>query len=203
MTTTHPHRAVAALLAALLCLCMVAPVAAATPRERVEAFNEALLGAMRAGEAAGFSGRRALLEPILRDTFDLPFIARLALGGHARELDAAALQDFVDRFSEMVVATYASRFDGYSGQRIDVTEVRELRAERQLVRTELVDPDGDRVNLDYVLHQRDGAWRVVNVVANGVSDLSVRRAEYGAIISREGYAVLLSRLDDQIALLSR
>jgi ABC-type transporter MlaC component len=40
--------------------------------------------------------------------------------------------------------------------------------------------------------------RVFNVVANGISDLSLRRAEYGSIIKEEGYDVLLEQIQNKI-----
>ena len=42
-----------------------------------------------------------------------------------------------------------------------------------------------------------------NVVADGVSDLSVRRADYNSIVKSEGYAALLERMRDNIAELSK
>lgn len=202
MLTPFRHT-VTRLLAAVLLGLLGCAAAASTPQARVERLNAALLESMRAGETAGYPGRRAILEPVLREVFDLALIGRLVLGRHGRELEAGQRDAFLARFADMVIATYASRFDGYSGERIDVVEQRELRGGRQLVRTQLTESDGDTVNLDYVLQTDAGRWRVVNVVADGVSDLSVRRAEYAAIIQREGFDELMRRLAAQIDLLER
>ncbi|MCZ6708912.1 MAG: ABC transporter substrate-binding protein, partial [Gammaproteobacteria bacterium] len=64
-----------------------------------------------------------------------------------------------------------------------------------VVKTELEKSDGERVNLDYYF--RGG--KVFNVVADGVSDLSLRRADYNSIIKTEGYDRLLSHIRQNIA----
>ena len=78
-----------------------------------------------------------------------------------------------------------------------------MNRERKLVRTELVRPADEAIHLDYVLHQVQGRWRIINVVAEGVSDLSLKRADYGSVIKREGFDTLMQKLDGQIADLER
>ena len=48
--------------------------------------------------------------------------------------------------------------------------------------------------------QKDGGhWRIVNVVADGVSDLSLRRAEYTETMQKKGFTALIAHLKAQIA----
>jgi phospholipid transport system substrate-binding protein len=63
-----------------------------------------------------------------------------------------------------------------------------------VVRTRLLRPPDAPVTLDYFL--RDG--RIFDVVADGVSDLSLRRADYASIIQSRGYPALLEDLDASI-----
>jgi phospholipid transport system substrate-binding protein len=105
----------------------------------------------------------------------------------------------VDTFTELTLATYASRFDGYSGERFQQMEITPMSRGRMLVRTEMVRPGKDTVQLDYVLQEENGKWLIVNVVANGVSDLSLKRADYGSILKSQGFDSLIARLRTQIA----
>ena len=48
---------------------------------------------------------------------------------------------------------------------------------------------------------RQGAnhhWKIINILADGVSDLALKRAEYSAIIQRDGFSALLSLLEQKI-----
>ncbi len=67
-----------------------------------------------------------------------------------------------------------------------------------IVRTELVKEDGERIPLNYMLRKSNGEWRIVNVVAQGVSDLSLKRAEYTAVIDSEGFDSLVTRLRGKV-----
>ena len=64
-----------------------------------------------------------------------------------------------------------------------------------MVKTLLNRASGEPVNLDYYFR---GA-RVFNVVADGVSDLSLRRADYAGIIREEGIEGLVIHIEASIA----
>ena len=53
------------------------------------------------------------------------------------------------------------------------------------------------MRLDYLLQEETGRWRIVNVVSNGVSDLSLKRADYGSIMKKQGFDTLVSKLEAQ------
>ena len=53
--------------------------------------------------------------------------------------------------------------------------------------------------LDYLLHETPDGLRVVNVIAEGVSDLSLKRAQFAAVIRDHGIEELLRRLEEQVA----
>lgn len=160
----------------------------------VKVLNAGLLSAMNQGGASTFASRKAELTPVLSHAFDLPVIARLVLGKAFVELDAARRAEFTQAFGEMVYATYASRFKQANGVAFIIKETRPLRRSRCVVRALIERPEKDPVRLDYLVQQRDGAWRIINVVAEGVSDLALKRAQYGAVIQREGFDALLDKL---------
>ncbi|MBL8528930.1 MAG: ABC transporter substrate-binding protein, partial [Burkholderiales bacterium] len=41
--------------------------------------------------------------------------------------------------------------------------------------------------------------RIVNIVADGISDLALKRAQYTSIMEREGFDSLLAKLSQKIA----
>ena len=125
--------------------------------------------------------------------FDITRIAAVSLGRTWRDLTDTQQTEFVSLLSELVVATYADRFDGYSGQQFVTDEVRAVRT-GDVVRTRLLREAEADVTLDYFLR----AGRVFNVVADGVSDLSLRRADYSSIIKTEGFAALLTHIQRKI-----
>lgn len=165
---------------------------ASSPRELVDDFHDTLLAVMQSG--ADFEARYGKIEPSVDRLFDLTSISRISLGRDWRNLDVATQQMFIDLLREFIIATYADRFASFNGQRFETVDDKEARPGRWVVRTHLVKSDGDIVTLDYYL--REGL--VFNVVADGVSDLSLRRADYAAIIERSGLEGLVSDIRQRI-----
>jgi phospholipid transport system substrate-binding protein len=165
---------------------------------------ERLYGALsaivpEAGEL-GYAGRHARLEPVIREAYDLPFMAAKSLGRHWSELSEADRERFVDVFSRLTVATYADRFDRSGPQGFEVLAMEPAAQGTSLVRTRIV-PEGDEpVELDYRVRKRGDAWRIIDVFLNGtVSELAVRRSEYSGIVKRDGFAALVAALEKKIA----
>lgn len=164
----------------------------------VEDFHSALVEVMKEGGKLGFDGRYEKLEPVIKTTFDLPFIAKVAIGRYRAELDEAQEARLIEKFTELSVATYASRFDSYSGEAFEVTSTRELRRGRTVVSARLVKSSGEAIEFDYVLQQSGERWKIVNVVVDGVSDLSLKRAQYTSIIKDEGFDALIRKFEEKI-----
>ena len=193
---------IGAILAIFAGIAPVTPSAAAEqPSSTVERLHSTLLAVMKEAEALGFGGRYQKLLPVINEEFDLPFVAHYTLGSSWDELSEEQQHQFIETFRELSVVDYARNFDGYSGQHFTIEEETPLPRGRVRVRSKLIDPNGgSSVVFDYLLHKADNQWRIVNVIANGVSDLAVKRAEYRHIIKAEGFDSLLSKLKEKIAL---
>ena len=55
--------------------------------------------------------------------------------------------------------------------------------------------DAAPIALNYLLHNRDGRWRIINIIADGVSDLALKRAEYQRVLEEQSFAGLLAHLE--------
>lgn len=165
----------------------------------VDELHNALLEIMRNGESLGYSGRYEKIEPIVADSFDTPTISQVIMGRYWDDLDTDKQQEFMALFSKLSTATYANRFNEYAGESFQHVSVDSLNKGRLLVRTELVKADGKKVKFDYLMHQRDGDWYIISVVAQGVNDLSMKRAEYNSVIQSSGFDALFQTLQDKIA----
>jgi len=169
------------------------------PLELVRSLQEALLESMKAGEQLDYSERVARLRPVIDRTHHFDEITRFMLGRHGRELSDDQFATVVEALRQLSLAEYASRFNRYNGQRLKVLESSPMSGDRVMVTTELVKANGEAVQLEYMLQDQEGRWGVVNVVADGVSDLALKRAEYSTVLRREGYTALVERLRKQTA----
>jgi phospholipid transport system substrate-binding protein len=189
----------AALLAAAGAL--PGPARAATaPAALVQDFNATLLQAMKNAQSLGYAGRRDLLSPKLIGIFHLPVMARIAVGSHWRALDAQQQAQLVDSFTRMTVATYANRFDGWSGESFEMRGEEPVREKTVLVKTALLRPKDEPVEINYLMREFSDGWRVIDVyLKQAYSELATRRSEYSSIISREGFDALIRDMEAKIA----
>jgi phospholipid transport system substrate-binding protein len=175
----------------------------APPSAVVRRFDQALLATMKAGQAAGMSGRYAIMHKAVRTSFDLSFIGKLVLGHYWKMFSPAQRQAFTDLFAKLVAATYAYNFDGYNGQEFKIERDAE-RGANAFVYTEFFIPGhGHRHSFDYVLHKDQNRWLIVNVVADGVSDMAIKREEYQNALRHGSYDSLIARMRREYSLLQK
>lgn len=175
----------------LLLLALLAPLAAraqASPAAVIEGFHATLLEVMRNAQRLGIRGREQRLRPAMEQAFNLEAMTRISIGPPWTQLQAAERQALIRAFSDWSIATFAHRFDGWSGESFQVQGENALQSGDRLVRTQLVRPRDEPVALNYLMREFGGAWRVVDVYLSGtVSELASRRAEFTTLL-RDGGA---------------
>jgi phospholipid transport system substrate-binding protein len=197
-----PRRALlaAALAAAIPLQRLRAAAATSTPNATVASFYDTLLATMKVGPTVGFNGRSERLGPAIRRAFDLPLMTRLTVGPQWTGLSTDQQQQLTAAFSEFSIATYANRFDDYSGERFEVDPVPATTNNGVIVHTTLVKTDGDPVSIDYLMRQTDIGWQIIDVYLSGtVSELATRRSEFASVLRRGGAEALVDLLQKKTA----
>jgi phospholipid transport system substrate-binding protein len=159
----------------------------------IERLHEAFIASAAAG--GDRDSRYAQLLPVVRDTHDLPFIAQLTIRRQWRDLDETARQRFVAAFERLSVMTYATRFSGVTADTFRIVDAESLEGGRVGVDAEIRRAEAPSIPLEYILQHSGSEWRIVNILADGVSDLALKRAQYQRVL-RDGGTV-----DDVIALI--
>ncbi len=180
-----------------------AAAAADEPEAAIASLNAALLEAMRNAEELGYAGRYQALEPVLRQSFDFPFMTRLSLGRAWNDLAPAERGRLVDLFAQMSIASFAARFDGFSGERFEIRGQSPGPRDAVVVESLLVRPADAPVELNYVLRHDGGGgaggWRIIDVLLDGkFSELAKQRAEFAALLAGGGLPELVAGLERKI-----
>jgi len=200
---TSTNRLLAPLLLSL-CVGALSPAAVLAESDTpgaaptIDALHGQFLDVMKQAEAIGFDGRYDRLHEIVGSSFDLAFMAEKSVGRHWKKLSPEEQQRWLASFQDMTAATYAGRFEGFSGQHFEVLGEEPAKHGTVLVRSQLVDPTGEDVQLHYRLHPQDGQWRIIDVYLNGtVSELALRRSEYASVLRRDGFEKLIAMVEDK------
>ncbi|MCC5885042.1 MAG: ABC transporter substrate-binding protein [Gammaproteobacteria bacterium] len=150
-------------------------------------------------EGVDVRARRELLHDTVADSFDVPTIVRLSLGRAWQTLSDDDRSRIEQAQFELILTTYAARFRSDGGERFVTAGAQSGGAAQVRVRTRIESPGASAVTLDYLLRDVDGEPRIFNVIADGFSELSMRRAEYTAIFERGGVQALLQEIDRLVA----
>jgi phospholipid transport system substrate-binding protein len=195
------------LLAMLVALAGASTAGAATAlpagaEDSVRGFYKVLLATMKNGSLLGQNGRYAALAPVVNAVFDVQSMARLAVGPAWDALPTSQQQQLVSALGRYISATYADRFDRYSGEDLQVTGD-EPYANGVMVETKIVRLGQPPVSINYLVLRHHGNWQISDVYLDGtISQLATQRSEFHSILVRQGADGLIATLERKVDLLT-
>jgi len=182
----------------LVCLSPLALAEEMSARRVVENFQDSLIEVMKQGKALGFQGRYDKLDAAVRKSHDLPKIARIVVGKQWEGLTSEQQAKLEAVFSQLSVSAYAHNFKDYSGESFSFISEEETGRGGVVVHTNLKIPGEKDVKFDYMMKKKDDSWQIINIIADGVSDLALKRSDYTSVLNREGFDALIAKINEKI-----
>lgn len=201
------HSLLTALTKLLLCFYLLFTasfVSAETEQEKamrtpVDQLHNALLDIMQTARTKSFDERYASLDNVITENFNTALISRVILSRYWKSLDKEAQAGFIDLFNRLTISTYVSRFDSFDNESFKHIAIEPMKKGRYLVKTELLQNDGDKVTFNYIVQKDEEKWKIISVIANGINDLSLKRGEYSAVIKDQGFDALIENIKQKIS----
>jgi phospholipid transport system substrate-binding protein len=160
----------------------------------VEQLQNALLDAMKKGEQLDVKARYALLEPVITEAHDFDFVAPRVFGDAWQKLTDEQKKTVLDLYRQAAIMTFAQQFNAYQGEQFRILDEQATSRGTRVVRSEMLEPSGKTVHFDYLLHNADGKWRIINTSFDGVSGMSMDRARYQSVLEQRGVDALITLL---------
>jgi phospholipid transport system substrate-binding protein len=143
--------------------------------------------------------REALIDELLLPKFDLETACRLILGEHWRAAEVPERRRFVAAFYRHLLASYGDALPRFGPQTITVLAGQDdVPGTSTRVRTRLRMTDGKSFEVDFYLRRDQRGWRIVDVIAEGISYLRTYRSDFGAEVRSEGLEALILRLEGAV-----
>jgi phospholipid transport system substrate-binding protein len=131
--------------------------------------------------------RTQKFRELFKRGFDVETIARFVLGRYWRDATEAEQMEYLALFEDLIVATYAGRFSEYSGETLTVLDARPDEDHVTVVSSQVNRGGGNPpIRLDWRVVDRDGTFKVVDVVVEAVSMSVTQRSEFSSVIQRGG-----------------
>ena len=132
------------------------------------------------------SQRVVRFRQLFSQDFDVPGIARFVLGRYWQIATPQQQQEFIGLFTSYIAVAYSDRLAEYSGETLRVTGSR-AAADGAMVSSEIVRPNGaPPAKIDWLLTQENGAYKISDVIVEGVSMAVTQRSEFASVIQRNG-----------------
>ena len=140
------------------------------------------------------ASRESGFRTLLRDKFDVPLITRLVVGRHWRRATDAQKQAFMLVFEEHIVRIYTSQLGVYNDETVAIRNVASRTERDTIVGTEVMRSSDAPRQLDWLVREEAGAYRVIDIAAEGVSLMTTKRSEFSSVIQRDGLDGLIEKL---------
>ena len=127
--------------------------------------------------------------------FNFTHMTQLAMGREARQATPEQMKVLADEFRDLLVRTYSKALSEFRDQEISFRPFRMPPGEDEVrVQTEIKQPSGKPIALDYYLEKSASGWKVFDVEIGGVSLVTNYRSSFTREIQANGVDGLIRAL---------
>ena len=168
--------------------------------ETPEAFIVGLVDDLRvlAAEDQADADRRDRLRDVLSEDMAIRRLQAYLLSTSQREeLSEAQIKAYNEVFPHYISSAFAGSIDQLVSRTIKVDDVLERRPGDFIVRSKLYSESGqERASLDWRVLESKGKKKLADVIVDGLSFSVERRAQFTAIINKDGFEALIAHMEE-------
>ena len=153
-------------------------------------------------KSAPLAQRQDKLRQIVAQTFDFTEMAKSALGYHWKAITPAQQQEFTNAFIAFIEDSYLSKINDYRGQVVNFLRVSNEGSQAAQVATDIVQPKGDPIHVNYRLLQEGSTWKIYDVTVDSISIIANYRNQFNRVMNSKGYDTLIADLKAKQAALA-
>jgi len=144
--------------------------------------------------------KRKQVEDVVLQRVDFETLSKLVLARNWSRFTEPQRDEFMTLFKNHLSMTYGRNVESYKNEKVQITESRVESGGDVTVKTKIVSGGaGSDILVDYRLRQRDGVWKIIDVVIEGVSLVSNFRSQFQDVVSSGGPERLLALLREKNA----
>ena len=149
-------------------------------------------------QAGNIAKITALAEEKILPNFNFDRVSRMVLGKHWRTATPEQKEAFKIQFRDLLIRTYASALSKYQNQTIEFKPLRMQPGDKEvIVRSEIIQPGGQPIAVDYSLEKAGDSWKVYDIVIEGVSLVTNYRGQFSEEVKRSGLEGLIQKLSEK------
>ncbi len=153
----------------------------------IEALTEDAITTLT-GEDLTKSDRAGRFRALMLRTFAIKGIAKFVLGRHWRKASDEEKEEYLQLFEDLMVVTYADRFEKYSGEKFLIKRT-EVRGEKDAIvySTMVKAKDGTKpLKVAWRVRSKGDTYTIVDVMVEGISMIMTQKSEFSSFIKQNG-----------------
>ena len=189
-------------IALTLIILLIIPLSvyAGAPLDSVKGNIDKVLDVLRDPALKGESGKktkRQKIRSISDKMFDYSELSRRTLGQDWKKLNPAQQNEFTDLYKSLLEDAYADKIINYTDEKVAFSKENQLSEKTFEVQTTVLTKKAD-IPIYYRVIQKDGQWKVYDVVIEGVSLINNYRNQFREILMNKSPEVLLDTLRKKV-----
>lgn len=132
---------------------------------------------------------QVIVEEELMPSIDYRYASYRILGKHLRKTNKDQRAKFVDSMRRNLARTYASALMQYNNQQVVFEPEKPINGKKIVaVKTQIIDANKPTINVVFKMRQnkKTGQWKAFDMVVEGISLLSSKKAELSKKIAKQG-----------------
>ncbi len=140
--------------------------------------------------------RRKLLRDTISPRFDYEEMARRSLGAEWRRRTSEEQKEFVKLFTDLLEKAYVLNIESYDNEKFTYNSEK-IDAPYAEVNGKIRTTEGEEIKMQYRLHRIGGAWKVYDLVIEGISLVNNYRSQFNRVLSQSSYKELVRRIGEK------
>lgn len=139
---------------------------------------------------------RNKIENEVRKVFDFSEFSLRTVGLNWNSFTTSQQERFNNAFSDLLLATYLDKIDGYNGEKVTYTnELISSKGDRAEVQTVINLSDGRTIPVVYRMMSKKNTWVVYDVIIENISLIKNYRAQFQDILMKNKPEELIQKVE--------
>jgi phospholipid transport system substrate-binding protein len=146
---------------------------------------------------SGDKTKKEKIRVISQDMFDFNELSRRTLARNWKKLNGTQQKEFTNLYRQILEDLYVDKIMTYTDEKVLFKKEDILTSKKAEIQTIIQTKKAD-IPIFYRVTNKSGAWRVYDVVIEGVSLISNYRTQFREILAKDSPAVLLDTLRKKV-----
>ncbi|MEQ9115601.1 MAG: ABC transporter substrate-binding protein [Rickettsiales bacterium] len=143
--------------------------------------------------------KAAHMMEVMKSNFNIRWMSKFVLGSSYRDLNDKQKSTYYNSYQKYLLYSYLPNLLQYSNETFRIISVKEMGKKDCTVETEIIRHNGKPpIKLSYHVKKRsNGSYKVVDIIAEGISAILSQRSEFKEIIQQSGVNGLIDLIKNK------